>query len=66
MLCGAPHNREVTVGFTAETCAGFYAGMSSVAATGRLYGLNPLAAVRRVLAGQPVILRAAASPPGRG
>ena len=52
--------RKVTQGFNAEWGAAFYAGVRSVVDTGRLYGLSPLAAIRRVLAGQPVILRAAA------
>ena len=52
--------RKVTQGFNAEWGAAFYAGVRSVVDTGRLYGLSPLAAIRRVLAGHPVILQAAA------
>ena len=52
--------RKVTLGFNAEWGAAFYAGVRSVVDTGRLYGLNPLAAIRRVLARQTVILPAAA------
>jgi len=50
--------RKVTLGFNAEWGAAFYAGVRSVVDTGRLYGLSPLAAIRRVLTDQTVILPA--------
>jgi transposase len=47
--------RKVTGGFRAEWGAAVYAAAASVIATGRLYGLTALDALRGALAGQPII-----------
>jgi transposase len=47
--------RKVTGGFRAEWGAKVYAAAASVIATGRLYGLTALAAIRAALAGVPII-----------
>ena len=47
--------RKVTGGFRAEWGAKVYAAAASVIATGRLYGLTTLAAIRAALAGAPII-----------
>jgi transposase len=47
--------RKVTGGFRAEWGAKVYAAAASVIATGRLYGLTALAAIRAALAGQAII-----------
>ena len=47
--------RKVTGGFRAEWGAKVYAAAASVIATGRLYGLTALAAIRAALAGEAVI-----------
>lgn len=47
--------RKVTGGFRAEWGAKVYAAAASVIATGRLYRLTALAALRAALAGEPVI-----------
>jgi transposase len=47
--------RKVTGGFRAEWGAKVYAAAASVIATGRLYGLTALAAIRSALAGVPII-----------
>ncbi len=47
--------RKVTGGFRAEWGAAVYAAAASVIATGRLYGLTALDALRNALAGQTII-----------
>jgi transposase len=47
--------RKVTGGFRAEWGAKVYAAAASVIATGHLYGLTALAAIRAALAGVPII-----------
>ena len=47
--------RKVTGGFRAEWGAKVYAAAASVIATGRLYRLTALAALRAALAGEPVM-----------
>ena len=47
--------RKVTGGFRAIWGANVYAAAATVIATGRLYGLTALAALRAALAGQPVM-----------
>ena len=47
--------RKVTGGFRAEWAARVYAAAVSIIATGRLYRLTPMAALRAALAGEPVI-----------
>jgi transposase len=47
--------RKVTGGFRAEWGAKVYAAAASVIATGRLYGLTAIEALRTALAGNPVI-----------
>ncbi|MGC9217672.1 IS66 family transposase [Acidithiobacillus sp.] len=50
--------RKVTNGFRAEWGAKVYAAAASVIATGRLYGLTALAAIRAALTGQAIIQQA--------
>jgi transposase len=52
--------RKVTQGFRADWGADFYAGVRSVVDTGRLHGVSALAAIRRVLAEEPLMRPAAA------
>jgi transposase len=47
--------RKVTGGFRAEWGAKVYAAAASVIATGRLYSLTALAALRAALSGEPVM-----------
>ena len=54
-LCPSVIFRKVTGGFRAEWGAKVYAAAASVIATGRLYGLTALAAIRAALAGVPII-----------
>jgi transposase len=50
--------RKVTGYFRSQWGAKVYAAAASVIATGRIYGLSPLQALRNALAGTPVILQA--------
>jgi transposase len=52
--------RKVTQGFRADWGADFYAGVRSVVDTGRLHGVSALAAIRLVLAEEPVMRTATA------
>jgi transposase len=50
--------RKVTGGFRSPWGAEVYAAAASVIATGRIYGLTALQALRKALAGRPVMLQA--------
>jgi transposase len=50
--------RKVTGGFRSQWGAEVYAAAASVIATGRLHGLTALQALRKALAGRPVMLQA--------
>lgn len=57
----SPYPLSVAAGLGGGPAARFFGTTDRLGPrSGRLYGLSPLAAIRRVVAGQPVILQAAA------